>query len=436
MIASVSGILILTVVALPRPAEHVHGAADLLDVGLDHVHADAAAGDVGHLFGGGEAGQEDQLQQLALAHPVGLVARIRPRSSAFAAEPFGVDAAAVVGDLDVDLAAFVEGVQGQTTLRPACRAASRSSGGSMPWSTALRTRWVSGSLMASRSVLSSSVSSPSTVEPHLFAAGHGQVADLTRELVEDVADRLHPRLHDAFLQLGGDQVEALRRLQKGRVAPRGGELQDLIAGQHQFADQVHQPVEQADVHADAGVRQVRWSAQSRPGSSGAGRRGGAGCETGPPACSCVSAGDQGGVVAVALLRAWPRCGEDAPDRVHQGQQAAGDFRVEDELAIAEAAEQTLTGVGDCFQLGERQEAAGAFDGVKRTEDAGQPVAVPRLLFQGHQIAVELIQVLLALDEELPDDVVVVVHPRPFALPQPTGPRAAFAAAAHPRTHSA
>ena len=32
------------------------GAADLLDVGAHHVHADAAAGDAGHFRRGGEAG--------------------------------------------------------------------------------------------------------------------------------------------------------------------------------------------------------------------------------------------------------------------------------------------------------------------------------------------------------------------------------------------
>ena len=42
-------------------------AADLFHVGAHHVHAHAAAADVGHRGGGREAGQKDQLQQLALA---------------------------------------------------------------------------------------------------------------------------------------------------------------------------------------------------------------------------------------------------------------------------------------------------------------------------------------------------------------------------------
>ena len=43
MIASVRGILILTVEPFAGPAEYIDDAADLLDVGLHHVHADAAS---------------------------------------------------------------------------------------------------------------------------------------------------------------------------------------------------------------------------------------------------------------------------------------------------------------------------------------------------------------------------------------------------------
>ena len=44
-----------TVVPCAGLALHVDGAADLLDVRFHDVHADAAAGDVGDFFGGGEA---------------------------------------------------------------------------------------------------------------------------------------------------------------------------------------------------------------------------------------------------------------------------------------------------------------------------------------------------------------------------------------------
>ena len=123
----------------------------------------------------------------------------------------------------------------------------------MPWSTELRTTCVSGSLIASMIVLSRSVSLPSISIRTCLPQHLGEVADDARELAPDVADRLHARLHDAFLQLGGDQVQALRRAGEGEVALGGGELENLVAGQHQFADQVHQLVEQADIDAQRGV---------------------------------------------------------------------------------------------------------------------------------------------------------------------------------------
>ena len=53
--------------APPGPALDVHRAADLLDVGPHHVHADAPAGEVRHPVRRREPGQEDQVDELALA---------------------------------------------------------------------------------------------------------------------------------------------------------------------------------------------------------------------------------------------------------------------------------------------------------------------------------------------------------------------------------
>ena len=88
---------------------------------------------------------------------------------------------------------------------------------------------------------------------HLLPAGRRQVADDPGKLAPDVSDGLHARLHDPLLQFSGDQIKALRSVQEGRVLLRGGELQDLIAGQDQFAHQVHQLVEQAHIDANVAV---------------------------------------------------------------------------------------------------------------------------------------------------------------------------------------
>ena len=54
--------------ALARHRLDVDGAADLVDIGAHHVHADAAAGDRGDGSSGGEARGEDELVDLGLGH--------------------------------------------------------------------------------------------------------------------------------------------------------------------------------------------------------------------------------------------------------------------------------------------------------------------------------------------------------------------------------
>src|SRR5262249_48331103 len=92
---------------LPDDALDVHRAADLLDVGLDDVHADAAPAEAGDLHGGREARQEDEPRQRLRAHPPGLLGGDQPQLHRAVLHPVRVDAGAVVTDLDVYLPALV-----------------------------------------------------------------------------------------------------------------------------------------------------------------------------------------------------------------------------------------------------------------------------------------------------------------------------------------
>jgi hypothetical protein len=69
-----------------------------------------------------------------------------------------------------------------------------------------------------------------------------------------VLDRLHPGLHDALLQLAGDHAEPLGATDQRRVAGLHHAANQLVPGQHQLADHVHQGVEQVDVDPDGAVR--------------------------------------------------------------------------------------------------------------------------------------------------------------------------------------
>ena len=70
------------------------------------------------------------------------------------------------------------------------------------------------------------------------------------KLVEEIADRLHPRSQDGVLQFAGDRVEPLH---DGPQAGVGGvdDRSGLVAHQHQLAGQRHEPIDQADRDADA-----------------------------------------------------------------------------------------------------------------------------------------------------------------------------------------
>ena len=94
-------------------------------------------------------------------------------------------------------------------------------------------------------VLSSSVSLPSISIRTCLPQSKARSRTTRGNLLQIVADRLHAGLHHPFLQLGRDQIQSLGRAEKRRVFQAAGELQHLVAGQHQLADAIHQLVEQA-----------------------------------------------------------------------------------------------------------------------------------------------------------------------------------------------
>ena len=110
----------------------VDGAADLVDIGAHHVHADAAAGDRGDGGRGGEARREDELVDLGFGHLLQLGLADETVLERLGLDPLGVEPAAVVGDADDDVAALVIGGQADGALLAlACRP-SRSAGVSRP----------------------------------------------------------------------------------------------------------------------------------------------------------------------------------------------------------------------------------------------------------------------------------------------------------------
>ena len=242
--------------AFARPAENVDHAPDLLDVGLHHIHADPASRDVGNGLRRGESGVEDQVQRLAIAQLLRLFGPQQPFLDGLLLDPCDVNPGSVIADFDVDLSAFVIGAKGQFARRWFAR--------SHPGVGRFDAVVAGVPNQVDQRILDGLDDGPVElrlgsvhVQPDLFAERDCHVAHHAWQFVPDRPDGLHAGLHDALLQLGGDQVEPLRGRVEGGILALGVELEDLIPRQHQFPHQVHEFVQQPDPDPDIRVRHGR-----------------------------------------------------------------------------------------------------------------------------------------------------------------------------------
>ena len=83
----------------------------------------------------------------------------------------------------------------------------------------------------------------------VLVQGLRHVAHHPRKLAEDIADGLHPRLHDGVLQFRGDQIDPLGTGHQGPAVVLHHRFAQLVAAQNQLSRQVHQRFEQ--LHVDA-----------------------------------------------------------------------------------------------------------------------------------------------------------------------------------------
>ena len=252
MMANVSGMRIRTMVPWPIVLWMSSEPPMVLDVGLDHVHADAAAGNGCYRRGGRETGQEDQPQQALRTHPRGLLRRDEALFDGAIADAFGVDAAAVIADLHIDLPPFVVGAETDAALRLLSRR------------QALRRRFnavVDGVANQMRQRVADGFDQGLVqfglaafgFQMDFLAAGLRGVAHQAREAIPDIADRLQPRLHDGFLQFRGYQIELATGVQECWIILLLAVLQDLIARQNDFSGNRHQFIEQIDVDPNRGI---------------------------------------------------------------------------------------------------------------------------------------------------------------------------------------
>ena len=160
-----------------------------------------------------------------------------------------VETTAVIGDFNDDVAAFMEGAQNDNAgfrlagFRPACRILEPVVGG-------IADHMGQRILDQLQNLTVQFGFRTVHLQVDLLAGFNSQIADDTRQFGPGIADRLHAGFHHPFLQFGGDVAETLQRHRKFAVVVTADHLQELVAGQHKFADQGHQVFKKLDVDAD------------------------------------------------------------------------------------------------------------------------------------------------------------------------------------------
>ena len=332
----------------------------------------------------------------------------------------GVDPAAVVGDLDAGLPAVVDGPEPNRAFGVLA-----SGGAHVGWLDPV----VDGvAYQMSQRVLDRLDDDPvegGLVALHFdsdsFACRGREVPDHTREPVTEAAERLHAGFHDLVLQRGGDEIQPLGDADEGRVGLVADALNDLVASQHQLPDEVEQRVEQYDTHTERSVGDPVPPVVGRAGSLRGGLgRGGLLRRVGRDVRGAVDlaagAARAGGMQRIEIgERPSQRChvlvplatrfldrSEDLADRVGHREESCRDLGVGPKQPVAQMTQQVLAGVTQRLESGEFEKATGGLERVDGPEDVGEPRLVFGVLLQVDEGAVETVEVLVALDQELLD----------------------------------
>ncbi len=202
---------------LAGPAGDADRAAHRVHHALHDVEADAAAGDLRDLLLGREAGQEEEIEQLGLAEPSGHRGGGQPALDDLGAEPFEVDAAAVVAEDDLEHPRAVAGLQADRRHR-------RLAGGAAILGRldavvqGVADQVVERRLEPVEDVAVDAGGLAVDLEPRLLAQLAGQVADQAREAADAVGQRPHPAGQHLVVQPAGEVLagvgERLDRLDR------------------------------------------------------------------------------------------------------------------------------------------------------------------------------------------------------------------------------
>ncbi len=287
----------------------------------------------------------------------------------------------------------------------------------------------------------------------------GEVAHDARQFLPGIADRLHARLHDAFLQLGGDVRQALQRHLELGVLVAAHDLQELVAGEHQLRDHGHQVFQRIDVDADRLRRDLAVELVLVALGLGLLRlrllRGGLGLRllgncgsfarglaegafelverhlartqrtlqhllnersrlllrllldwrgTGAFHCHALELADQVGIGAFRLLLVLLQSAQNVLEAIDGGQDQR-DRLAGDRHAVAKLAHERLSRVGERFQPRQAKKSAGPFDRMDEAKDVIEDLGVVGVLLETNELHVDDVEAFVRLGEEFPQEIV-------------------------------
>ncbi len=119
--------------------------------------------------------------------------------------------------------------------------------------------------------------------------------------------------------------------------------------------------------------------------------------------------DQNRIFALAFIAIRLDGLEDGAQPVEQVQKARDNWTIGGNLSLAQLTQQVFTCVGQRFQPLEAQKPGGALDGMHRTEDLSNQSPILWPLLQVGQTALHAVQPFLALDQELPRQLIHCAH---------------------------
>ena len=370
-------------------------AADPFDIGAHHVHADATARHRRHLGGRRQPRLEDQVQLVLLGHPRRRVGRQPPGGDRLFHQPRGVDAGAIVADLDHDLVARLARLQPQAAgVRLARRTTPLGRLDAMVDAVAHDMGERVDDHLHHLAVHLDIAAFQAQLDPLVEIAA--QVAHHARHRREQALDPLHAGLGNHVAHVGDTGGQPLERaVQFGVGRPVAQLARQFVARQHHVRHAVHQLVDQRQRQADGAQRLALAHRRDR----GRGLFGLRFLGWGGRRLHLRQRADQIFVILVGQGRATRhRLGQFA-DPVHDRQHRADGRGIGLAVAGANLRQHILGRMAQFLEARQIEEAAAPLDRVEEAENGVQPLAIARIGLPGDDFARQSLQRFLRFGYE-------------------------------------